>query len=389
MSSYRQQFHEGAPPHPPTRPDRMVIKIGTNVLTAGSDRLYRPLIVDIVRQVAALHHQGTQIILVSSGAVAAGWEGMGFPPRQQRGKDATISFKQVLAGVGQSRLMHLYEQYFEIYGLLVSQALLTRQDFDDRRRYLNARNTLLHSLEYGIVPIINENDAVATSEVRFGDNDRLSALVANLVDADLLLILTDTDGLFSGDPRRDPDAQLIPVVERIDEHIWEIAGGSGTHRGTGGMQTKIQAAELATRSGTTVVIANGNVPDVILRVARNEPLGTRFLTHVSNLESRKRWILAETVHRSRVVIDAGASEALLHGGGSLLPAGITHVEGDFDRGQTIRIFNPAGVEIARGISQYQASDVALIKGVHSSQIAAILGYAYGPEIVHRDDMVIL
>ncbi len=370
-------------------PDRMIIKIGTSVLTAGTDQLYRPFIVDIARQVAALQAQGSQVILVSSGAVAAGWERMGFPPRQQRNKHASVSFKQVLAAVGQSRLMHLYEQFFEIYGLNVAQALLTRGDLHDRRHYLNARNTLLHSLEYGIVPVINENDAVATNELRVGDNDTLSALVANLVDADLLLILTDIDGLYNADPRKDPAATLISTVDQIDERIWDIAGGSGTHRGTGGMQTKIHAADLATRSGTTVVIANGNEPDSVLRVARNEPLGTRFPTSVSNLESRKRWILAETVRHSRVVVDAGANHALTHEGRSLLPAGILAVEGDFDRGQTIRIYNSDGQEIARGISQYRAADVLLIKGLHSSQIASTLGYAYGPEIVHRDDMVIL
>ena len=371
------------------RPDRIVVKVGTNVLTAGSDRLNRPFMVDMVRQVALLHREGIQTILVSSGAIAAGWERLGFPPRQQFKKEAAVSFKQVLAAVGQSRLMHFYEQFFDIYGLHVAQALLTRDDLRDRRRYLNARNTLLHTLESGIVPIINENDAVATSEVRVGDNDTLSALVANLVDADLLVILTDIAGLYNSDPRQDAGALLITTVEEIDEHIWTIAGGSGSQRGTGGMLTKIQAAELATRSGTAVVVTDGNIPDVLRRVVDGEPLGTRFATSVSHLESRKRWLLAETVRHSRVVVDEGATRALLHQGRSLLPAGITAVEGMFDRGQTVRIYDLSGREIARGITQYCADDLQMIKGLHSSRIADMLGYTYSPEVVHRDDMVMV
>lgn len=372
----------------PSLPARLVVKIGTSVLTAGTDRLNRPLMVDLVRQVSVLRTQGVQVLLVSSGAVASGWERLDFPPRQRK-KDAAVSFKQVLAAVGQSRLMHLYEQLFDIYDLIVAQALLTRSDLQDRRRYLNARNTLMHCLEHGIVPIINENDAVATSEIRLGDNDSLSAYVANLVDADLLIILTDIAGLYNADPRRDPNATLITTVEAIDAHIWDMAGGSGTHRGTGGMHTKIHAADLATRSGTSVVITNGLEPDVVLRVAGGERLGTYFPTTVSHLEARKRWLLAETVRHSRVSIDAGAARALIHQGKSLLPAGITSVEGTFDRGQTIRIYDPNEHEIARGMSQYRAADLLLIKGLHSSHIAEVLGYAYGPEVVHRDDMIIL
>jgi glutamate 5-kinase len=370
-------------------PARLVIKIGTSVLTAGTDSLNRPFMVDLARQVALLQSKGTQVSLVSSGAVASGWERLGFPSRQQRSKDEAVSFKQVLAAVGQSRLMHLYEQLFDIYGLTVAQALLTRSDLRDRRRYLNARNTLLHCLERGIVPIINENDAVATSELRVGDNDTLSAYVANLVDADLLIILTDITGLYTADPHTDPDARLIDVVPVIEQHIWDMARGSGSHRGTGGMYTKLQAADLATRSGTAVVITSGTLHDVVLRLASGEALGTRFATSVSHLESRKRWLLAETVLHSHVTIDEGAVRALTMQGKSLLPAGITSVQGDFDRGQTIRIYDAAGHEVARGMTQYGAADLLLIKGRQSSQIADTLGYAYGPEAVHRDDMVVL
>lgn len=365
----------------------MVIKLGTSVLTAGTDRLNRPYMVGLARQVATLREQGCQVLLVSSGAIAAGRERLGSAPHQR--SRASVPLKQVFAAVGQSRLMHLYEQLFEIYGLQVAQALLTRDDLRDRRRYLNARNTLTLCLERGIVPIVNENDAVVTAEIRVGDNDNLSALVAGLVGADLLLILTDIPGLYSADPRSDPAAELIPEVPVIDERIWAVAGGAGTARGTGGMRTKIQAADLATRSGATVVIASGAEPDVILRVAGGERLGTRFPAHGSYPDARRRWILAETARLSRLVVDAGAVNALVRDGRSLLPAGVVAVEGEFDRGQTVRIFAPDGREIARGLTQYRAADVRAIKGLHSAQIAETLGYDYGPEVVHRDDMVVL
>lgn len=367
---------------------RLVVKVGTSVLTAGTDSLNQPFMVDLARQVAMLHQQQAEVLLVSSGAVAAGWERLDFPPRQQRNRKA-VAFRQMLAAVGQSRLMHMYEQFFNIYGLKVAQALLTRGDLSDRQRYLNARNALLQCLHYRLLPIINENDAVATSEVRLGDNDTLSAYVANLVDADLLVILSDVQGLYSADPRRDPHAQLLHEVAQIDTQIWEMAGGSGTHRGTGGMFTKIRAADLATRSGCEVVIASGFEPDALLRVVRGEQLGTRFRRSGSHVEARKRWLLAETVMDSRVEVDAGAVRALVEQGKSLLPAGITAVAGDFGRGQTIRIYSNTGHEIARGMTQYSAAELTLIRGRQSAQIADVLGYDYGTEVVHRDDMVLL
>lgn len=366
---------------------RLVVKLGTSVLTAGTDRLNRPYMVNLARQIATLHQQGVQVLIVSSGAIAAGRERLGITT-QQRSR-TNVPLRQVFAAVGQSRLMHLYEQLFEIYGLQVAQALLTRDDLRDRRRYLNARNTLTLCLERGIVPIVNENDAVVTAEIRVGDNDNLSALVAGLVGADLLLILTDIPGLYSADPRTDPSAELITEVPVIDERIWTMAGGAGSARGTGGMRTKLQAAELATRSGVTVVIASGAENDVILRVVAGEPLGTRFPAKASHPDARRRWILAETVRLSRLIIDEGAANALVHQGRSLLPAGIMAVEGEFDRGQTVRIFTADGREVARGLTQYRAADVRAIKGLHSSQIAEVLGYDYGPEVVHRDDMVVL
>jgi glutamate 5-kinase len=366
---------------------RIVVKLGTSVLTAGTDRLNRPYMVGLARQVAALRADGANVVLVSSGAVAAGRERLSAAP-QPRAR-ASVPLRQMFAAVGQSRLMHLYEQLFEIYGLQVAQALLTRDDLRDRRRYLNARNTLLLCLERGIVPIINENDAVVTAEIRVGDNDNLSALVAGLVDADLLLILPDIAGLYSADPRSDPGAELIAEVPAIDERIWSIAGGAGSARGTGGMRTKIQAADLATRSGTTVLIASGAEPDVILRAAAGEALGTRFPASAAHPDARRRWILAETARLSRLVVDDGAVDALVRQGRSLLPAGVAAVEGDFDRGQTVRIYAPDGREIARGLTQYRAADVRAISGLRSAQIADALGYDYGPEVVHRDDMVVL
>jgi glutamate 5-kinase len=362
---------------------RLVIKLGTNVLTAGTDHLHRPRMVELVRQMAEARARGVEVVLVSSGAVAAGRERLQFPPRRR-----DLPLKQLMAAVGQSRLMHLYEQIFDLYSIPVAQTLLTREDLRDRHRYLNARNTLLACLIHGVLPIINENDVVAVNEIRVGDNDTLSALVANLVDADLLLILSDIDGLYSADPRRDPQATLIAEVRAIDDAVYALAGGSNT-RGTGGMLTKIQAADLATHGGTSVVIASGATPAVIARVLDGEPIGTRFPAIASRLESRKRWVLAETVRHSRVVADDGAARALREGGKSLLPAGVVAVEGDFERGQTVRIYHGDGRELARGLAQYGARDLRLIKGLRSSQIADTLGYDYGPEVVHRDDMVIL
>jgi glutamate 5-kinase len=362
---------------------RLIIKVGTNVLTAGTDRLNRPRIVDLARQIAEARAKGVEVVLVSSGAVAAGRERLEFPARRR-----DMPLKQLLAAVGQGRLMQIYAQIFDLYDIPVAQTLLTRDDLRDRHRYLNARNTLQACLMHQVLPIINENDVVAVDEIRVGDNDNLSALVAGLVDADLLLILSDIDSLYTADPRRDPEARPIPEVHQIDQSIYALAGGSNT-RGTGGMITKIQAADLATHSGSAVVIAAGALPNVIGRIIQGESIGTRFSAVATRLESRKRWILAETARHSRVVADEGAARAIVGGGKSLLPAGIIGVEGAFERGQTVRIYDSDGRELARGLSQYGARDLALIKGLRSSQIAERLGYDYGPEVVHRDDMVVL
>jgi glutamate 5-kinase len=363
---------------------RVVIKVGTNVLRAGTERISRPRLIDVARQIACLSEADHEPILVSSGAIFVGRELLGVIPPAQK-KD--IPYKQMLAAVGQGRLMALYQQIFEMYNLTVAQALLTRADLANRTRYLNARNTLQRLLQHGAVPIINENDVVAVDEIKFGDNDNLSGLVANLIDADLLIILTDQPGLFTADPRRDTNATLVPEVTSIDDTIRAMASGSSGDIGTGGMVTKIEAAELATRSGTEVVIAPGSEPDIILRVVRGEPLGTRFPTHFSHVESRKRWILAEAA-QGGVKIDDGAARALLDSGKSLLVVGVTEVFDNFRRGATIRVLNGQGQEIGRGIANYNSDDLRVICGKQSHQIAEILGYEYGPTAIHRDNLVI-
>lgn len=362
---------------------RIVVKLGTHILTDGSDRLSRPRMLDLVRQMANLRAEGHEMLLVSSGAIFAGREMLGPPPLR---KD--IPFKQTLAAVGQVRLMGLYEQFFALYDVPVAQALLTRADLADRGRYLNARNTLLSLLRLRIVPVINENDVVAVEEIKIGDNDNLSALVANLVDADGLIILTDQAGLFTADPRLDPNARLIPEVATIDEQVRHLAGGSGSAVGRGGMTTKIEAAELAIRSGTDVIIAAGMEPDVLPRLVAGEALGTRFPATVSHVESRKRWILAEPA-QGDIWVDEGAAQALSQQGKSLLAVGVTGVSGQYERGQTVRLLAPGGHEIARGITNYNASDLAAIRGHQSDEIPTILGYQYGPSVVHRDDMVLV
>lgn len=363
---------------------RIVIKVGTNVLRAGTERLHRPRLIDLARQITALINSGHEPILVSSGAIFAGRELLGIGHHTQR-KD--IPYKQMLAAVGQGRLLALYQQIFQLYDIVVAQALLTRADLANRTRYLNARNTLLLLLQQKTLPIINENDVVAVEEIKFGDNDTLSALVANLIDADLLLLLTDQPGLFTTDPRRDANAKLIEQVVNIDDSIWAAASGSNSGVGTGGMTTKIKAAELATRSGVEVVIAPGTEPDCMLRVVNGEALGTRFSTQLSHVESRKRWILAEAA-QGAIKVDDGAAEALCRGGKSLLAVGVTEITGEFSRGATVTVLNLQGQEIGRGITNYGADSLRAIAGKHSDQITQILGYDYGQTVIHRDNLVI-
>jgi glutamate 5-kinase len=365
---------------------RIVAKFGTNLLTAGTDRIDTNVLSGIVRQVAQLHKEGKEIILVSSGAVASGRQLLTLPKDK---KD--VPARQVMAAVGQHVLMNSYTELFRRHGIVTAQALLTKLDLANRLSYLNARNTLLTLLELGVVTIINENDVVAIEELegaRFGDNDNLSGMVANLVDADLLVIMSDVAGLYTADPVLDKSAKLIPVVEQIDKSIEKMAGGT-RGRGTGGMTTKIQAAKLATASGTAVVVANGSEPDLLLRLASGESIGTMFMPATDKLESRQRWILSGLSTKGKLVIDGGAAAALSKGNKSLLPAGIKGVEGSFKRGDAVDIVNEAGDRIACGISNYAAADIEKIKGARSDKIEGLLGHGYGDAVVHCDNIVII
>ena len=364
---------------------RIVVKLGTSTLTAGTRRIAPPRLIELARQLAQLRADGREVILVTSGAMAAGRERLNFPQLPKN-----LPVKQMLAAIGQPRLMALYEQILGLYDLPIAQVLLTRTDLADRRRYLNSRNTLTALLAHGILPVINENDTVATEEIRVGDNDNLSALVANLIDADLLVLLTDQPGLFTADPRSDPNAQMVTDVteQDIPETLWQAAGGTANGLGTGGMVTKLQAADLARRSGTTVVIASGSQPDVLLRIAAGEKAGTWFHPVATSVESRKRYILAGGRAPGCVRVDDGAVRAL-HRGSSVLPVGVVQVEDTFERGDTVRIADASGREIARGIANYAAADLARIYGRQSDDIEAILGYSYGDEVIHRNDLVLL
>ena len=366
---------------------RIVAKFGTSLLTGGSDHLNQEIVSRLVAQVARLHKQGLELLVVSSGAIAAGRHKLGLT-RERR----DIPFKQVLASVGQSRLMNVYEQLFAQHDITVAQALLTRADLADRSGYLNARNTLLALLELGVLCIVNENDVVAVDEIqeaKFGDNDNLSAMAANLIDADLLLILTDIAGLYTADPHRNPDARLIPRVDRIDSEIEHLATDTADNLGTGGMITKIEAAKLATASGVTVIIADGREPDIILRLAAGDTAGTRFPPTTSKMESRKRWMVSGLSTRGNLIVDSGAARALRKQKRSLLATGIKVVEGKFERGDVLTIYDHKGSILGCGITNYSSADIAVIKGAHSDKINTMLGYDYGSEVVHRNNLVVL
>jgi glutamate 5-kinase len=366
---------------------RIVAKFGTGLLTGGSERLDERIISGLAAQLAQLHSQGRELVIVSSGAIASGRQKLGSIKEL---KD--IPFKQVLASVGQHRLVGLYERLFERYDITVAQALLAKADLLSRAGYLNARNTLLALLELKVICVVNENDVVAVDELHqaaFGDNDNLSAMVANLIDADLLVILTDTAGLYTADPHRHPDAQLIPQVEKVDLRIERLAASTTSRLGTGGMMTKVAAAKLATSFGVTVVIADGREPDVILRLARGEPVGTRFLPTSTHRESRKRWMLSGLSTKGRLVVDSGAAQALRQKQRSLLAAGIKDLEGEFQRGAIVNIYDPEGVRLGCGITNYSSADIKTIKGAHSGKIVTLLGYDYGSEVVHRNNLVVL
>jgi glutamate 5-kinase len=365
---------------------RIVAKFGTSLLTSGGDHLDLQVMSSLVEQIARLHGQGKEILVISSGAIAAGRQKFKKVPERKN-----TSFKQVLASVGQSHLMYTYEQFFSQYDITVAQALLTKGDLCDRSGYLNARNTLLALIELGIICIVNENDVVAIDEIeelKFGDNDNLSAMVANLVDADILVMLTDIGGLYTADPHYNPEAQLIRRVDKIDAEIERMACNTVSRQGTGGMMTKIEAAKLATSSGVNVVIADGREPDILVRISQREDIGTFFPAQVSKMESRKRWMLSGLASKGKVTVDKGAVSALKEHNKSLLPAGVVKAEGKFQRGDIVDILNEKGKRIGCGIANYSSSDLAIIAGKHSDEIGSLLGYDYGDEVVHRNNMVI-
>ncbi len=360
----------------------LVVKLGTSVLTAGSKKLNKAKILELVRQCAKQHAAGHRIIVVTSGAIAAGREYLDYPDLPPH-----ISSKQLLAAVGQSHLIQLWEQLFSIFSISTGQMLLTRADLEDRERFLNARDTLIALLDYGIIPVINENDAVATAEIKVGDNDNLSALVAILAGADKLLLLTDIQGLYTADPRHDPKAELVPDVHVIDDNLRQMAGGSVSGLGTGGMATKLQAASVACRAGIEVVVASGDLEKVIERVIEGQPVGTRFHPLKTPLERRKQWIFGAPI-AGTITIDDGAVTALIKRGSSLLPKGITHITGTFSRGEVIQVCSADGKDLAHGVSRYNSDALELIAGKHSQEISSILGYEYGSVAIHRDDLIV-
>nr|ADI19357.1 glutamate 5-kinase [uncultured Chloroflexi bacterium HF0500_03M05] len=367
--------------------NRIVVKAGTTLLIHGTDQLNLQVMSTMVEQIVRLHRQGIEIILVSSGAVAAGRHVLGVSKEEK-----TVPFRQVLAAAGQGRLMHVYEQLFDWHQVPVGQALLTRNDLSDRLGYLNVRNTLLSLLELRVIPIANENDVVAVDELAgeiFGDNDNLSAMIANLVDADLLVMLGEMEGLYTADPHLDDSAHLIPTIERMDTDIEALGGDSWGDQGRGGMATKLEAARLATNSGVNVVIASGLERDILPRLAKGERIGTFIAATGTKKESRKRWMLSGLSNGGNIVIDDGASTALLQNNGSLLPAGVKEVVGIFNRGDIVSIQDTHSTQIAAGITNYSSKELDMIKGKHSNQIDELLGHQYGDEVVHRNNMVML
>jgi glutamate 5-kinase len=363
---------------------RIVIKIGSRVLTDAAGALDMSVIGRVCLDIAALREQGLQIVVVSSGAIAAGRSALGLTD-----KPKTIPHKQAAAAVGQTRLMRAYEEALSPHNLKAAQLLLTSEDLASRQRFLNARATLDALLGFGIIPIINENDTVVVDEIKFGDNDNLSAMVTNVAEAHLLLILTDIEGFYSADPRTNADAQLIPLVKTITREVERAAGGSGSSAGTGGMATKVAAARKAGKNGVATIIVSGKRERIILAALRGDDVGTLFLPSGEGVNRRKHWIAYTLKPVGRIFVDNGARDVLLKKGKSLLPSGVTRVEGSFVRGASVRICGLEGKEFARGLSDYSSTEIARLAGIKSSEIEAILGYHYGDVIVHRDNLVIL
>ena len=364
---------------------RIVVKVGTSTITYANGKRNFSQIDRLARELSDLQNQGKEMILVSSGAVAVGVDRLGLPA-----KPNTIPGKQACAAVGQGVLMHTYEKLFADYGQIVAQVLITRTEAIDRHRYTNCRNTFMTLLQQGVIPIVNENDVVALDELKIGDNDNMSALVAGIVDADLVIILSDIDGLYTANPATHPDATLVHTVLEITPEVEASAGGVGSSRGTGGMATKIQAAKAATNSGIQLVIASGTEKNAIPRILQGEEIGTLFVSRENRLQFRKRWLAFGAKIQGSIVVDDGCAKAIRKAGGcSVLPAGIYQVVGDFQSGSTVSVIDKEGHELARGLVHYTAAELEKIKGCKSGDIEGILGHKNFDEVIHRDDLVIL
>jgi glutamate 5-kinase len=363
---------------------RLVVKVGSSLVTALGQGLDHAALAQWAEQIAELKRRNRQVLLVSSGAIAEGMQRLGWSRRPRQ-----LHELQAAAAIGQMGLVQAYESCFRTHGLHAAQILLTHEDLADRRRYLNARSTLRTLLALNTIPVINENDTVATDEIRFGDNDTLAALVTNLIEADVLVILTDQAGLFTRDPRRYADATLVGEASASDPELERMAGGAGSHIGSGGMLTKIRAAVRAARSGAHTVIASGREPAVLLRLTDGEMIGTQLTAETMTLAARKQWLADHLQLRGQLKLDAGAVRALAQDGKSLLPIGVYEVSGDFERGEVVSCLDPNGREIARGLVNYSAAEARRILRAPSHEIEARLGYIDDPELIHRDNLVLL
>jgi glutamate 5-kinase len=366
------------------RARRIVIKVGSSILASPERGLHQDVFSNLVREISGLKRQGYEVVVVSSGAIAAGMEKLGY-----KGRPQSITQKQATAAVGQTQLMNVYERLFSRYQHVVAQVLLTHDDLSHRRRFLNARNTLLALLDLGIIPIINENDTVVVDEIKVGDNDNLSALVTNLIEADLLIILTDIEGLCDSDPRHHPEARCISLIEDIDMDLDGMIGGTDGEWRVGGMVSKVQAARKVARSGISTVIACGTREGILTQILKGKGVGTLILPKADKLSSRKHWIAFNLRPKGDVIVDEGAKKAIVQMGKSLLPSGVVEIRESFYRGDPVSCIGPRGKEFARGLVNYSASELRRILGLRTEQIEQVLGYKYSDEVIHRDDLVIL
>ena len=366
------------------RARRLVVKVGSSLVTSGGRGIDQGAVARLAEQISTLKARGKETVLVSSGAIAEGMQRLGWGERP-----AAIHALQAAAAVGQMGLVQAYEAAFSRFGLRTAQILLTHEDLSDRRRYLNARSTLLTLLNLGVIPVINENDTVTTDEIRFGDNDTLGALVTNLIEADALVLLTDQQGLYRSDPRKDPHAELVRRARAADPALEAMAGGAGTQLGRGGMLTKVLAARRAARSGASTVIASGHEENVLTRLAAGEAIGTELVADTLTLAARKQWLADHVRLAGRLTLDAGAVRALVQEGKSLLPVGVVACSGQFERGEVVGCCDPDGREVARGLVNYSAVETQRIMRKPSSEIEGLLGYVDEPELIHRNNLVLL